>query len=519
MAVGIIELLADTPVTNGLERLYASFVRRQYAGIGPQAVATWCRRLGYRVHYATYYGQGDPRRLLPDGLDVVFVASHTPTSALAYALAKWYRTTGALTVLGGPHAKAFPHDSLRFFDIVVEDCDSALVDDIVRGRIDPPQIVSSGRPLTDIPSVEERLPEIAAATFVRGRPGVASVVPLLSSVGCPYRCDFCIDWKTDYVALPGERLKADLHYLAAHWPRVVIGYHDPNFAVRFDEVMDIIETVPPRRRNTYLMESSLSILKESRLPRLRATNCGYVMPGIESWASYSDKAGTQGKSGRAKLDQVVAHFRLMERFVPGMQANFLFGTDVDKGEEPAALISEFIRRLPLVWPTINIPTPFGATPLYDKYLREDRILRAMPFAFYYNPYLSVTPRHYGPAEYYDHLIAIHETMASAAMLAKRLLTRSRPIIRFLHSMRTFAARRELAEFRRIRAMLAKDAQFAAFHERRSGILPDFYQREFERRLGPFASLISPAERTPLLHEPVPSAPRAATAGSASAVIC
>jgi hypothetical protein len=92
-------------------------------------------------------------------------------SALAYALAKLYRRDGVRTVIGGPHARAFP-------------------------------------------TIRERMPEIRRASFVRGRPGLASIAPMLSSLGCPCRCDFCVDWNTDYVALPGDQLESDLRYVS-----------------------------------------------------------------------------------------------------------------------------------------------------------------------------------------------------------------------------------------------------------------------------------------------------------------
>src|SRR5262249_2522370 len=157
----------------------------------------------------------------------------------------------------------------RFFDVVVQDCDKTLIGEILRDRASPPAIVSSGRALTELPSVAERMPEIATAAFSRGRPILTSLVPLLSSVGCPYSCDFCIDWNTKYVRLPNERLREDLEYLSTRYPRVLVGYHDPNFAVRFDETMDAIESVPAGRRNRYIMESSLSVLKPDRLHRLK----------------------------------------------------------------------------------------------------------------------------------------------------------------------------------------------------------------------------------------------------------
>jgi hypothetical protein len=244
------------------------------------------------------------------------------------------------------------------------------------------------------------------------------------------------------------------------------------------------------------MESSLAILKEGRLPRLRETNCVYVAPGVESWDDYSNKAGVGAKRGAAKLEEVVAHFRLLGRHVPGMQANFLFGADSDRGREPVELTKGFIRRLPLVWPTINIPTPFGATPLYARYLAEGRIIKPLPFAFYYNPYLAITLKHYDPVEYYDHLIDMHELIVSTRMMAARLLIRSRTAIRFIHALRAFAARVELAAFRRMRARLVGDPALRAFHDGRSDRLPAFYRAELRRRLGRYAELLSDADLTP-----------------------
>jgi hypothetical protein len=502
--VGILDLAVDSPNRTWGEQLYSFYFRKQFVSITPQAISVWCRRLGHRVHYACYRGQGDPASLLPDDLDVLFVSSYTQASALAYALAKLFRKRGALTVIGGPHARSFPSDCLRFFDLAVTDCDQALIADILSGHADRGTVVSSNRPLTEFPTVEERMPEIRIANFHRGRPILTSLVPLLASIGCPYSCNFCVDWNKSYVALPKEQLAADLRYLSDHFPKLLVGYHDPNFAVRFDETMDIIETIPAGRRNPYIMESSLSILKGSRLPRLTRTNCVYVAPGVESWSDYTNKAGAGDKCGVEKLEQVVAHFDVLSRHVPGLQANFLFGADVDRGREPVELTKSFIRRLPAVWPTINIPSPFGGTPLYDELLAAGRILQTLPFAFYYNPYLAITLKHYDPVDYYDHLIELHEEITSSVMLTRRLTTHAHPAVRFVHALRTLGTRRELAEFRELRAQLAGDRAFRAFHEKRSDDLPDYYHRIYERRLGRYAELMGHRDRIPRL-EDVPGA--------------
>ena len=498
MRVAILELLTDAPVRSLAGRLYAAYFRKQFISIMPQAIAVWCRQLGHAPHYATYYGQCDPLELVPPDAEIVFIAAYTQASALAYALAKILRARGVTTVLGGPHAKSFPADCIRFFDLVVKDCDKTLVADILRGRFTPPAIVTSGRPLADLPSVEERMPEIAAAVFERGRPTITSLVPILSSTGCPYACDFCTDWNSKYQEMPKERLRADLAYLATHYPNVLVGYHDPNFAVRFDETMDVIESVPAPRRNRYIMESSLSVLKPARLHRLKTTRCVYIAPGVESWSQYSNKAGTAGKQGHEKLKQVTDHFDAIRRFVPGLQANFIFGTDEDQGAEPVELTKEFVRRAPFVFPAVNIPCPFGGTPLFDRLLAEGRVLRAMPFALYYNPYLVVMLKNYDPVAYYRHLIDIAATVASTGALAHRLFDRGPPALRLVHALRSLAVRRELAAFRVIERKLSTDRAFRAFHESGRGPLPGWDRETLRARLGPYADVLGEQDLTPVL---------------------
>lgn len=516
--VGVLDLLADAP-PSGFDRVYAAHFRRQFASITPQAVSVWAREQGHDVFYATYYGQTLPHTLLPLDLDVVFVGAYTKASALAYALARIYQRQGALTVIGGPHAMAFPDDCLRFFDVVVRQCDRTLVDDILRGRCEPGTIASSGRPLTDLPSVEARLPELHASSLVGG---VWNAVPLLSSVGCPYACDFCVDWNNDYIRLPPDRLAADLAFIADRYPRAIVAYHDPNFGVQFDRTLDAIETVPEDRRNPYVMESSLAILKPQRLGRLRATRCVYLAAGVESWTSYSNKAGAGSRSGADKLEQVTNQFLQLREYIEGFQANFVFGTDADRGAEPIELTKEFVRRLPFVWPGVNIPTPFGGTPFFDALRAEGRVLTAMPLAFYFSPYLTFIPAHYEPVEYYRAIIDLFAHITSMATWRRRLTNGTHWLVKFVHSVQAFGMMHELASLRRIHRELQQSRELREFHAGRRADLPEFYQRRFEAQLGPYAELISRADRVPVhgpAASPKPAVSRARSSQEATSDIC
>lgn len=63
--VGILELLTPEAPLAWWQMPNAYLIIRQYASIMPQAVSVWCRSLGHEVFYATYFGQRDPKALLP----------------------------------------------------------------------------------------------------------------------------------------------------------------------------------------------------------------------------------------------------------------------------------------------------------------------------------------------------------------------------------------------------------------------------------------------------------------------
>ena len=505
MKVGILDILAP-PAHKPAELAYRLLMTKQFASITPQAISVWCRRLGHETHYATYYGVGDPYRKLPDDLDVVFISCYTQVSHLAYAMAKLYRRAGVRTVLGGPHAKAFPVDSLRFFDLVVGECDAELVADILAGQFDPGSLISSAKPFQDVPTVEERMPEIRRSAFFWGRARLRlSAVPMLASMGCPYRCDFCIDWSSTYRPLSTEQLAADLSYISTNLPGNLIVFHDPNFAVKFDQVFDVLEAQPPDRRPPYIIESSLTVLRGDRPRRLKETNCAMVAPGVESWTDYSNKAGMGRRGGVDKVDRVAEHFAQLAENVPYLQANFMFGLDTDQGDEPIELTKRFMDRTPFVWPTINIPVPFGGTPLHDELTAGGRILSAMPFAFYYAPYLVTTIKNYDPITYYEKLVELYAHAASPEMLRRRLQASSHRAIGYVQRARAAGFRADIASFHGILDLLRTDPRFLAFHEGRTATLPDFYQHAGDRMLGRYAELLTAADRTPDL-SPAPREP-------------
>jgi hypothetical protein len=79
----------------------------------------------------TYTGFEDLVTDLPRDVDVVFIGAFTEAAQTAYALSNFYRSRGAVTVLGGPHARCYPQDAQSYFDYVVGFTDKQVVGDIL----------------------------------------------------------------------------------------------------------------------------------------------------------------------------------------------------------------------------------------------------------------------------------------------------------------------------------------------------------------------------------------------------
>ena len=493
MRIGVLEL-QSYPARAAWEYIEYFFTNKQYVSVTTQSVSFWCRQLGHQVFYATYSGFGDPIAVLPADLDLVFISAHTMPAPLAYALCVLCRRRGTRTVLGGPHAKSYPQDSLRYADLVVLECDQALVEDILHDRFDPGSIISSPGPYRQVPLVVERLPEIKKSSFVAGRPHPGSFIPLISSMGCPYTCNFCNDWDNPYQPLSNERLLADLNFVSENYPGVPLVFHDPNFAVRFDEVMSILESVPPEKRNPYGVQSTFTILRPERLERLRDTRCIFLLPSIESWtAEYSNKLGVGKIEAREKLTRMVEKFRTLKEYVPYLGTNLIFGLDHDSGPDSFELTKEFLVQAPFVYPTLHIPIPFGGTPLFSTLFEQGRILKSMPFTFYRIPYMTIIFNHYDPLTFMEHMVDLFAVASSNQLLRERFTHDKQILARGTNLMRTIATKRRYKVFLEILDLLKNDPQFLAFHQGVTEQLPDYYAWQYERLMGKFTELVPLAE--------------------------
>ena len=474
LRVGIIDLVSKKPN----KKLFARIMNANFASIMPQVVGVWCEEEGHDVTYICYTGKENLIKELPQNADIVFIGAFTESAQTAYALSSLLRARGAVTVLGGPHARCYPEDAVKYFDYVSGFTDKNIILEILYDcsphRPEGLHLSAQNQPLS-LPGVKERWKFIE--TTLKKAP-LIKIIPMLGSMGCPYSCSFCIDSTVAYHPLNFDVIKEDLSFLLTKFKHPVVGWHDPNFGIRFNEYMDAIEEVVPENRIDFIAESSLSLLSEPHVKRLKRNGFGALLPGIESWFDLGNKSKTGSLTGIDKVKHVAEQVNMILRYIPYVQTNFVLGLDADNGEEPFELTKKFVDMTPGAFPGYSLLSAFGqAAPLNLEYQQQNRVL---PFPFHFldnNHAMNVRPKNYSWPEFYSRIISLGEYTFSWSAILKRLIATNATIPRWMNVVRAISEEGfgRVAFNKNVLGRLNTDIKFRDYFEQETTELPDFYK--------------------------------------------
>lgn len=482
LKIAVIDLVSKGPT----KALYARVMNPNLTSIMPQVISAWCEEAGHDVQFLCYTGFENLLDELPENTDIVFITSFTQAALLSYALSAMFRKRGAVTVLGGPHARCYPQDAAKYFDFVTGFTDKQVLYDILTDA-EPHRPIGRYLAATqqpdDLPSMEERWkfiePTLAKAPTIK-------IVPMIGSLGCPYTCSFCIDSVVDYKPLSFDRLRDDLRFLRTKLKRPRVGWHDPNFGVRFNDIMDAIEDAVPPGSMDHVAESSLSLLAENRLERLKKNGFKAILPGIESWYELGNKSKSGKRQGKDKVQQVSEHINLIVEYIPYLQANFVLGLDCDEGKEPFELTKEFVDKTPAAFPGYSLLSAFGqAAPLNLELQEAGRVL-PFPFHFLNNHHaMNVRPKNYSWPEFYDNVIDLTKYSFSWKNIARRFRAQGSTIPGWMNLLRAVSSEGfgRIKYYTKIRELLDTDTSVRRFFEGETTEIPQFYVDRIKTDLG------------------------------------
>lgn len=328
---------------------------------------------GHEVHYFEAEADGaEPPEVYT--CDLVAISTFSAQVFEAYAVADRLRRAGVRVALGGLHVTVRPDEALAHADYVflgeAENTWPAAVQAIERGTAQRLWDAADHAP------VDIRQLPVPRYDLLADRPYNRFTVQ--TSRGCPWRCDFCasnVMLRQAYRKRPVEAVVRDLRAIAALRRRPFIEFADDNTFVDKAWGKELCRQLIPLRLK-WFTETDISVADDPELlALLREARCRQLLIGLES-PDQSALEGIELKANfkaRRAVDYVSAVRRIQAH---GITVNGCFVLGLDR-HTPAIFreVLDFALRVPLYDVQITVLTPFPGTPLYDRLLREGRILQ------------------------------------------------------------------------------------------------------------------------------------------------
>ncbi len=311
---------------------------------------------------------------LPDDYDLVAISSFSARILDAYRLAEHFRARGTPVVMGGLHVTACPKEAReRGVTAVVGEGELTwpqVVEDFRRGRLReeyrPPP--GGSFDLADAP-----MPRFELLDFDR-----YNRIPVQTSRGCPFRCDFCassILLTPRYTVKPVEKVIAEIHRIKERWEHPFIEFADDNSFIQRSHSKRLLTALKDEDVR-WFTESDVAVADdEELLDAMRESGCRQVLIGLESPVA----SGLDGielrrnwKLGRLS-DYEAAVARIQSK---GITVNGCFVLGLD-GDTPESFdqIYDFVARTGLYEVQITVMTAFPGTPLYRRLREEGRVIQ------------------------------------------------------------------------------------------------------------------------------------------------
>jgi radical SAM superfamily enzyme YgiQ (UPF0313 family) len=314
---------------------------------------------------------------------VVGITVHLTFADRAYALARWYRSRGAVIVFGGLHVLSCPDEVRPHADAVVigegVHAWGEVLKDIETGKLEPVYHGSYRRPYRDDPPPRRDL---------LPRDSFLTTTSLIATRGCHNRCGFC------YLATEGLHmpyLVRDVEQIVAEFeaddqPYAV--FVDNNLGSRPDYLRSLCRALRPLEK-IWSAAVSIDVTDDPSLVREMAlAGCTGVFVGFESLQNDNI---TDSKKKSPRTDDYARRVALLHDHGIQVNGSFVLGFDHDRPdvfEKTTAWIE--VNRLECA--TFHILTPYPGTPLFRQMEAEGRLLHR-DWTLYDTGHVVFRPRH------------------------------------------------------------------------------------------------------------------------------
>ena len=299
---------------------------------------------------------------LDEECDVVAISCLTSNAYRGYRIADTFREKGKIVVMGGIHPSLLPDEALEHANAVVigeaEGVWEKILDDIEIGNLQE-------RYHEPNPDLDRYIPK-DFSTLSKKR--MYNLVPLQTSRGCPYNCDFCC-----VTNIFGKKIKL---IPVKHIVRDIVESGARNFIFLDDNIIgnkkyarELFTALIPLKVR-WIGQSSISFARNIDIMELaKKSGCKGLFIGLESVLETNIHKYNKLKS----LEDTKQSIKKILKMGILIQASVIFGFDEDTHETFRETIKFLIKnRISLA--SINALTPYPGTRIFEQFKEKERLL-------------------------------------------------------------------------------------------------------------------------------------------------
>lgn len=318
--------------------------------------------------------------------DLVGISCMTANAPRAYQVADSFRKRGIKVVLGGIHPTLLPEEALEHADCVVtgesEGVWEQLLEDHSINRLQRSYHQKEPDLTRYIP---KNYHESKARSWFRA-------LPLLTTKGCPYDCDFC-----SVAKLYGNRVR---HIPVDNVIRDIRESGGRSFIFLDDNITgdtryakELFKALIPEKIRWVGMASIKLANNDSLLELASKSGCSALLIGVESIEE--DQMTSMPKSMK-DVDELQQAIRKIMRAGILFHASMIIGFDHETPESIRRMV-KFLYRNRVSTVSFCMLTPFPGTRIYEQMKNEGRLITD-DWKFYNNRTITFRPERLTPLE-------------------------------------------------------------------------------------------------------------------------
>lgn len=340
---------------------------------------------------------------------VVAITVHLTFAERSYELARWYRSRGAVVVLGGLHVLSCPEEAAPHADVLAMGEGVGVWPKILRD-IEAKRLTRTYQGSYRAAYREDPPPR----RDLLDRRAFLTTTSINATRGCHNRCGYCY-LATDGLHIPYQYRDPD--QVAAEvkvdgQPYFV--FTDNNLGSKPDYLRRLCRSLRPIER-IWSAAVSLDVTDDPSLVREMAlAGCTGVFIGFES---LTDENLTDARKKSPKAADYTRRVNLFHDHGIQVNGSFVLGFDHDRKDCFRRLV-DWIVDVRMESATYHILTPYPATPMFRQMESEGRILHR-DWSKYDTAHVVFRPKHMSPDELADGYAYCYERTFSPRCIWQR----------------------------------------------------------------------------------------------------